>query len=85
MTTDTPPILKRIGECTHCGNCCQFQVGFGTDSLGFCTKYDHEAKRCSIYYDGRPEVCHVFPIDAHEAKQCEGAGCYEYVQVGQSG
>lgn len=82
MTTDTPPILKRIGECTNCGNCCQVNVGFGMDSLGFCTKYDHDAKRCSVYQEERLDVCVAFPVDKSESRLCKGEGCFEYIQVG---
>ena len=52
-----------IGECEHCGECCRgYQGPWGPPMDGYCQKWDHKAKRCTIYGDDeRPQVCGDWP------------------------
>ncbi len=76
-------VMVRIGECTHCGNCCKADVGFGVDSAGWCNNYRRGESRCSIY-DDRPKVCREFPKTPEQALFCEGDGCYKFVEIGRT-
>jgi len=69
--------LKRIGQCTHCGDCCKtvlLTVNWGKEFYRlkglkgeFCGEYDIADCRCS-HYMFRPLLCRMFPMRPSDLK-----------------
>lgn len=52
--------MRRQGECSHCGNCCEILF-----RCPFLLTLEDGTSQCSIYED-RPGQCAAFPIDARD-------------------
>jgi uncharacterized cysteine cluster protein YcgN (CxxCxxCC family) len=69
--------LKRIGECTHCGDCCMtvnitvdwFKEKYNIVSVSNkpCNKLDIKQHRCTDYLF-RPLLCRIFPMRPSDLK-----------------
>ena len=61
--------IMRVGECKHCGKCCEHKSYFKTenDVIVFveintktCEAFDPKTRMCKEY-DKRPDICRAYP------------------------
>lgn len=58
-----------VGECNHCGQCCE-----GVFGNGRCEHYDADAEHHCRIYDTRPAVCREWPPTPEKTKTYDGCG-----------
>lgn len=84
-------MIKRTGECNHCGDCCKGNVypllneeekkeyEASRFNFGYCFQYDREKQRCKIY-EHRPWYCYLYPDNPEQLARYKNCS-YEFEEV----